>query len=46
MEEARSAFNILSGKPTTKRPPLGTSRHRWEHNIGIDLKERGINTRN
>ena len=32
MEEGRSAFKILTGKPTGKRP-LGRSRHRWEDNI-------------
>jgi hypothetical protein len=45
MEEGRSAFNILTGKPTRKRP-LGRSRCRWEDNIRMDLKEIGINTRN
>ena len=29
MEEGRSAFKILTGKPTGKRP-LGRPRHRWE----------------
>jgi hypothetical protein len=28
--------NILTGKPEGKRP-LGTSRHTWEDNIGMDL---------
>ena len=41
MEEGRSAFKILTGKRL-----LGRSRHRWEDNIRIDLKEIGINTRN
>ena len=45
MEESRSAFKILTGKPTGKRP-LGRSRHGWEDNIRIDLKEIGINMRN
>jgi hypothetical protein len=45
MEEGRSAFKILTGKPTGKRH-LGRSRHRWEDNIRMDLKEIGINTRN
>ena len=45
MEEGRSAFKILTGKPTGKRP-LGRSRHGWEDNIRIDLKEIGINMRN
>jgi hypothetical protein len=41
MEENRSAFKILTGKRH-----LGRSRHRWEDNIGMDLEEIGINTRN
>ena len=41
----RIAFKILTGTPTGKRP-LGRSRHRWEDNIRMDLKEIGINTRN
>ena len=45
MEEGRSAFKILTGKPTGKRP-LGTPKRRWEDNIRMDLKEMGINTRN
>jgi hypothetical protein len=45
MEEGRSAFNILTGTPTGKRP-LGRPRRRWEDNIRKDLKEIGINTRN
>ena len=28
MEKGRSAFKILTGKPTRKRP-LGRPRHRW-----------------
>ena len=36
MKEERSAFKILTGKPTGKRP-LGRSRCRWEDNIRIDL---------
>ena len=36
MEEGRSAFKILTGKPTGKRP-LGRPRHRWEDNIRMDL---------
>ena len=38
MEEGRSAFKILTGKPTGKRP-LGRLRRRWEDNIRMDLKE-------
>ena len=45
MEEGRSAFKILTGKPTGKRP-LVRLRHRWEDNIRIDLEEIGINAGN
>ena len=45
MEEGRSAFKMLTGKPTGKRP-LGRPRRRWEDNIRMDLEEIGINTRN
>ena len=45
LEEGRSAFKILTGKPTRKRPS-GRPRCRWEDNIRMDLKEIGINTRN
>ena len=37
-EEIRSAFKILTGKPTGKRP-LGRPKHRWEDNIRINLEE-------
>ena len=36
MEEGRSAFKILTGKPTGKRP-LGRSRRRWEDTIRMGL---------
>ena len=42
MEECRSAFKILTGKPTGKRR-LGRRRRRWEDNIRMDLEEIGIN---
>ena len=42
---SRSAFKILTGTPTVKRP-LGRPRHRCEGNIRIDLKVIGINMRN
>ena len=45
MEEDRSAFKILTGKPTGKRP-LGRPRRRWEDNIRMDLEEIGINVGN
>jgi hypothetical protein len=38
MEEGRSAFKILTGKPTGKRP-FGRPRGRWEDNIRMDLEE-------
>ena len=38
MEEGRSAFKILTGKPTGKRP-LGRPRRRWEDNIRMDLEK-------
>ena len=38
----RSAFKILTGKPTGKRP-LGRPRCRWEDYIRMDLEEIGIN---
>ena len=45
MEESRSAFKILTGKPTGKRP-LGRPKRRWQNNIRIDLKEIAINAGN
>ena len=45
MEEGRSAFKILTGKPTGKRP-LGRPRRRWEDNIRMDLQEIDINAGN
>ena len=45
MEEGRSAFKTLTGKPTGKRP-LGRPKHRWEDNIRMDLEEIGINAGN
>ena len=45
MEEGRSSFKILTGKPTGKRP-LGRPRLRLEVNIRMDLEEIGINAGN
>ena len=45
MEEGRSAFKMLTGKPTGKRP-LRRPRRRWEDNIRMDLEEIGINAGN
>ena len=44
MDESWSALNILTGKPTGKRP-LRRRRRKWKDNIRLDLKEIGINTR-
>ena len=44
IEEGRSAFKMLTGKPTGKIPLEGL-RRRWEDNIRMDLKDvtiRGI----
>ena len=40
----RSAFKMLTGTPTGKRPSE-RPRRRWEDNIRMDLKEIGINTK-
>ena len=45
MEEGRSAFKILTGKPAGKRS-LGRPKRRWEGNIRTNLKEIGMNTGN
>ena len=45
MEEGRSAFEILTGNFTGKRP-LGRPRSRWEDIIRMDLEEISINTGN
>ena len=45
MEEGWSAFKLLTGKPTGKRP-LGRPRRRWEDNIRMDHEEIGINEKN
>jgi len=34
----RDVYRVLVGKPEGKRP-LGIHRHRWEHNIKMDLQE-------
>ena len=39
--KGRSAFKLLTGKPTGKRP-----RCRWEDNVRMDLEEIGINAGN
>jgi hypothetical protein len=40
MGERRVAYRALVGKPEGRRP-LGRSRHRWEDNIKMDLREVG-----
>ena len=45
MEEGRSAFKILTGKPTGKIP-LGRPRRRWEDNIRMELEEISFNAGN
>ena len=45
MEESTSDLKSLTGKPSGERP-LGWPRRRWEDNIGVDLIEIGIHTRN
>ena len=43
MGEGSSVLNkILTGKPTGKEP-LGRSRRRLKENVGMDLKEIGVN---
>ena len=45
MKEGKSAFKILTGRSSGKRP-LGRPKRRYEDNIRMDLKEMGIDTRN
>jgi hypothetical protein len=45
MGERRGVYRILVGKPEGKRP-LGRPRRRWEDNIKLDLRERGIDGAN
>ena len=40
MEQSRSAYRVLVGKPERKRS-LGRPRRRWEDNIKMDLREVG-----
>ena len=41
----KGAFEILTGKPTGKRP-LERPRRRWDDNIRMNLQEIGINAGN
>jgi hypothetical protein len=40
MGEKRNAYKIFVRKPERNRP-VGRRRHRWEDNIGMDLREIG-----
>jgi hypothetical protein len=40
MEEKRSAYRALVGKPEGRRP-LGRPMHKWEDNIKMDLRQVG-----
>jgi hypothetical protein len=43
--EGKSVYRILVRRPEEKRPPGGL-RRRWEDNIKMDLRERGIDGAN
>jgi hypothetical protein len=45
MGEGRGVYRVLVGRPKGKRP-LGRPRRRWEDNIKMDLRERGIDGAN
>ena len=45
IKEGRSAFRVLTGKPTGMRPS-GRPRRRWEDNIRMDHEEIDINVGN
>ena len=45
LEEGRSPFKVLTGKPTGKRS-LERLIRRWEDNIRMDLTKIGVSTRN
>jgi hypothetical protein len=41
MGEGRGVYRVLVGRPEGKRP-LGRPGRRWEDNIKMDLRERGL----
>jgi hypothetical protein len=41
MEEGKSVYRVLVGRPGGKRSPR-EARHRWEDNIKMDLREIGL----
>jgi hypothetical protein len=45
MGEGRSVHRVLVGRPEGKRP-LRRPRRRWEDNIKLDLREKGIDGAN
>ena len=45
MEEGRSVYKIVIGKPTGKRP-LGRPRRSWEEDFRMELEEISINAGN
>jgi hypothetical protein len=45
MGEGRGVYRVLVGRTNGKRL-LGRPRHRWEDNIKMDLRERGIDGAN
>jgi hypothetical protein len=45
MVEGRGDYRVLVGRPEGKRS-LGRPRRRWDDNIKMDLKEKGINRAN
>ena len=46
MDEVRCFKNFKRYHTPTEKRPLGRTRHRWEDNIRMDLKEIVINTNN
>jgi hypothetical protein len=45
MGQGRGVYRMLVGRPEGKRP-LGRPRRRWEDNIKMDLREKGIDGAN
>ena len=44
MEQFRTAYRVLVGKPESKRP-LGRPSRRWEDNVQMELREVGCDPR-
>jgi hypothetical protein len=45
MEEGRTVYRVLVGRPEGKRP-MGRPRHKWEDNIKMVFREIGIDGAN